>query len=87
MHADADRQVGHDLRHLLLQSLAELEEVGAGLHPDGESDRGLALEPDQRRRRIGITACDSGNARQREKAVIDPQIDRLEAFLRGEADR
>ena len=44
MHADPDRQVSDDLRHLLLQGLAELQEVCACLHPDCECDRWLAVE-------------------------------------------
>ena len=36
------------LRHLLLQRLAELQQVGAGLHADREPDRRLAVVPEQR---------------------------------------
>ena len=47
MHADADGQFADDLVHLLLQRLAEVQQVRAGLHADGKADGGLALEPEQ----------------------------------------
>ena len=84
MHAHADREIGDDLGHLPLQRLAEVEQVGTGLHADGEPDRGLAVEAEQRRRRILIATGDGRDVGQREEAVADAQIDRLEALLRGE---
>ena len=57
VHADADRQLADDPVHLLLQRLAELQQVGAGLHADGEADRGLAVEAEQRLRRVGVAAA------------------------------
>ena len=72
------------MRHLLLQRLAEVEQVGAGLHADGERDRRLAVEPEQRRGRIDIAARDGGDVGQRKEAIVDAQVDRLQACLRGE---
>ena len=63
MDSHADRQVGCNLRHFLLQSIAELQEIGARLHPDGESNGGLTVEAKQRRRRIGVTARNGGHIR------------------------
>ena len=42
VHADADRQVADDAVHLVVQRLAEFEQVGTGLHPDGQTDGRLA---------------------------------------------
>src|ERR1700682_3382060 len=81
MNSQADRLLSQDLRHFLLQRLAELQQVRAGLHPDRERDGGLAVEANQRRRRIGVAARDGCHICQREEPVVDPEIDRLQAFL------
>ena len=52
MRADADRQLADDPVHLSLQGVAELEQVAVGLHADGEADRGLSVEAEERARRI-----------------------------------
>ena len=84
MNADADRQVGNDLRHLLLQRLAEVKQVCAGLHADGKPDCRLAVVPEQGLGRIGITARDGRDVSQRKEAVVDTEIDRVQACLRRE---
>ena len=53
----------------------------AGLHPDREADRRLAIEAEHRRRRIGVSTRDRGDLGQRKEAVVDPQIDRFEVCL------
>ena len=75
MHADADRQLAHDLAHCAAQRLAELEQVAVGLHADGEADRRLAVEAEQRLRRVGVAARDGGDVGQPEEAVVDAQVD------------
>ena len=82
MHADADRQLADDPVHLVVQRLAELEQIGAGLHADGQPDRRLAVEAEQRRRRVGVAAGDGGDVAQAEEAVVDAQVDRPAGFPR-----
>ena len=65
----------------VVQRLAEFQQVGAGLHPDGEPDRRLAAEAEQRRRRVGVAAGDGGDVAQPEEAVVDPEVDAAQAFL------
>ena len=49
MHADADRQLGQRSRFICSsQRLAEGQQIGARLHADGETDRRLAVEAEQR---------------------------------------
>ena len=83
MDPNPDRQVGHDLRHFLLQSLAELQEVRAGLHSDRERDGRLTVEANQGHRRIGVAARDGGDIGQRKKAIVAPKIDPFQVCLRG----
>ena len=45
------------LSHLLVERLAELQQVGARLHADGEPDRRLAVEAEQRLRRVDVAAA------------------------------
>ncbi len=54
------------------------------LHADGKADRRLAVEAEQRGRRVGIAARDGGDVAQAEEAVVDPQIDGVKAVLRSE---
>ena len=84
MHAYADRQVGKDLRHLLLQRLAKFQKIGARFHSDRDGDGGLAVEAKQVRRWIGVPSRNSRHIRQCEEAIINPKIDCLEAGLRCE---
>ena len=69
MHADADRQFADDLDHLLLQRLAELQQVRAGLHADGKADGRLAVEPEQAsvadRRSRGVMVATSVRRKKR----------------------
>ena len=81
MNSQADRLLGQNLGHFLFQRLAEFQQVRARLHPDRECDGGLAVEAKQRRRRIGVAARDGCDICQREEPVVDPEIDRLQAFL------
>ncbi len=47
---DADREVGDAPGSSCASSCSpNVEQVGTGFHADGEADRGLALEPEQRR--------------------------------------
>ena len=61
--------------HLGVQRLAELEQVGPGLHADGQPDRRLAVEAEQRLRRVGVAAGDGRDVAQAEEAVVDAQVD------------
>ena len=84
VHADADRQVADDAVHLGVQRLAELEQVGAGLHADRQADRRLAPVAEQRRRRVGVAAGDGGDVAEPEEAVVDPEVDAAQALLGAE---
>ena len=44
MHVDADRQIGLDARHFLLERRAQVEHVAALRHRDADADGGLAVE-------------------------------------------
>ena len=70
--------------HLSLQGVAELEQVAVGLHADGEADRGLSVEAEERARRIRVAALDGGDVAQPEEAAVDPKVDRGKAVLRAE---
>ena len=87
VHADADGQFADDLVHLLLQRLAELQQVRAGLHADGKADGRLALEPEQRLRRVDVAAADGGDVAEAEEAVVDAQVEVAQALLRRELPR
>src|SRR3984893_15520354 len=84
MNSQADRLLGQNLGNFLFQRLAEFQQVCARLHPDRERDGGLAVEAKQRRWRIGVAARDGCHICQWEEPVVDPEIDRLQAFLRYE---
>ena len=84
MHPDADRQLADDPVHLVVQRLAELEQVGPGLHADGQPDRRLALVAEQRLRRVGVAAGDGRDVAEAEEAVVDAQVDALQACLGAE---
>ena len=84
MNADADRQVGLDRRHPLLQGLAEFQQVAAGGHGDGKADGGLAVEPEQHLRRVLIAAGNVGHVAQAEEALVDAQIHAAQTVLRRE---
>ena len=81
MHADADRQFGDDLAHLLLQRLAEVQQVGAGLHADGKPDGGPAIVTEQCLRRVEVAAADHCDVAETEEAIVDAQVEAAQALL------
>src|SRR3954447_3663397 len=84
MSVDADRQVRFDLTHPFVDALAEIQDVAAGRHRDDHADRGLAVVPEDRRRRIGIAAPDHGQIGQPVELAVGAQVDRCQALLGGE---
>ena len=81
MDADADRKLRRDFGHPRLERLAELQEVAVGLHADGKRDGGLAVEAEDRLRRVRIAARDGADIGQAEEAVTHAQIHLPEALL------
>ena len=84
VHIDTNWQIRHHAFHLRIQRLAEMQQVRAGFHADCKADGRLAVETEQRGRRIDITAPDRRYFRQREKAVVDAQVDRPQTVFRRE---
>ena len=82
---DADRKILDDLGHRLFERFAEGEQVAARLHADREPDRRLSVEAEERSRRIDIAAGDGGDVRQREEAVVYPEIDPAQGVFGDEA--
>ncbi len=74
VHADADRQLGLHLAHLRLQLIAELQQVAAGAHGDGEADRRLTIEAEQRLWRVGIAAWMSATSDRRKKRSLTRRL-------------
>src|SRR5262245_57759073 len=81
VHSDPDWQLANDLVHLLLQGLAEMQNVGAGFHVDREADGRLSIDPIEHLRRVGVSTPNGDEIAETEKAVIYAKIDRPKAFL------
>ncbi len=71
---DPDRQARGDLGHRALDVAAEREHVAALAHRDAEADRGLAVDPEHRLRRIRIAALDGAEIGQAEQAAIEREV-------------
>src|SRR4029077_9638619 len=84
MHSDADRQLADNRIHLLLQSLAEMQKVGAGLHADREADGRLSIHAIEHLRRVGVTAGDGDEIAEAKETVVHAQIDRAQTLLGNE---
>ena len=56
----------------------------AGLHADGQADGGLAVELEQRLRRVEVSAADGGYVAQSEEAIVDAEVEAAKALLRRE---
>ena len=78
---DADRQLGLDLGHRPLDVAAERQDVAAVAHRDREPDRGLAVHPEHRLRRVGIAAADLGDVAQADDPVAGDEVDVQEVEL------
>ena len=72
---DADRQIGGDPVHRLLDVAAERQDVAALAHGDGETDRRLAVDAEQGLRRIGEAATDFGDVAQADHAAVRDEVD------------
>ena len=81
MHADADGEFRHDFGHARLKRLAELQKVAIGLHAGGKPDGRLAVEAEDRLRRVGIAARDRADVGQAEEAVAHAQVHIAQALL------
>ena len=77
MNVHAYRQFCGQVVDALLQLLAELLDVAAIDHGNGQTDRGFTVVMEHRRGRVDVTAANVCNVGQSIKAVIDPQVDRL----------
>src|ERR1700738_4717961 len=84
MHSDPDRQLANDRVHLLLQSLAKMQNVGAGLHVDREPNGRLAIHPVEHPRRVGVAARDGDEITKAKEAIIHAQINRTQTLLGNE---
>ncbi len=78
---DADRQLGLDLGHRMADVAAERQDVAAVAHRDREADRGLAVHPEHRLRRVGVAAADLGDVAQADDAVAGDEVDVQEVEL------
>ena len=78
---DADRQLRANAGHLGFQVRAQRENVAALTHGDGQPDRRLAVDVEQRQRRVGIAAPDRGDIAQRHQPVAHSQVDGLDVGL------
>ncbi|MNO86915.1 hypothetical protein D3C76_783300 [compost metagenome] len=84
VHADAHRQIGRQFAHALVQGLAEVLDVAARLHGNGQADGGLAVEAKLRRRRVDVAPLDVGYIGQAIEAIIEAQIDVGQILLGNE---
>jgi hypothetical protein len=75
MHSDPDRQLANDRVHLLLQGLAEVQNVGAGLHSNREADGRLSIHTKEHLRRVGVAAGDRDEITEAKVAIVHAQID------------
>src|SRR4029450_7313176 len=81
MHSAPDRQIANDRVHLLLQSLAEVQNVGPGFHVDREADGRLSIHPIEHPRRVDVAAGDGDEIAEAKEAVVYSQIDRPQTLL------
>src|SRR5581483_4264624 len=71
---------------------AELDDVAAGAHRDGDAERVLAVVAHARLRRIGVAAAHVGDVAEAEQAVVGPdrdaadRLDRIERAARTQVD-
>ena len=81
LRLDADRQVGRDLAPSLLDVLAERQDVAAVAHGDRKADRRLAVDAEQRLRRVGDNRGGPGDIAQPEHAAADDEVDVRDVLL------
>jgi hypothetical protein len=86
-HVDADRQLGRYLFGALANVLAERQRIAARGHGDGEPDGRLAVVAEHGLRRIDVAASHLGDIAQAEEAAVRLEVDRFQAFFRGEPAR
>ena len=82
---DADRQIGQNGGHGRADVLAEHQHVAAVAHRDGKADRFLAVDAEQRLRRIGRPARDLGDVAEADQPAIGGEVDGQDVLLRLEA--
>lgn len=72
---DSHGEIGRDDRHGLLDFVAQSQNVAAVLHGDGKADRGFAVDPELRLRRIDIAAPDLRDIAKAQHPSIDREVD------------
>jgi hypothetical protein len=72
---DADRQVGPNLAHRLVDVATEGQNVATFAHGDGDADRGLAVDPEHRLRRVDIGAANLRNVAQTDQTPVCHEVD------------
>ena len=81
---DPNRQAGLDLVHQPVKLFTKADDVAALAHPYDQAHRRLAVEADQRGRRIGIAGDHIGHVRQRKEHIAHPQRGIGQRLGRGE---
>ena len=72
---DAEREVGRDPGHRLLDIAAQGEDVAAVAHGDGKADGRLAVDAKHRLRRVGKAAPDAGDVAEAQHAAAGDEVD------------
>ena len=78
---DAEWQIGGDALHRLLDVAAQREYVAALAHGDAEADRRLAIDAEQRLRRVGEAATDLRDVAQADHAAVRDEVDVSQILL------
>ena len=73
---DAQRQIGPDLAHGLLDIPAEGQNIAAFAHRDGNADGRFSVDPEHRLRRIRIVAVNLGDVAQPDQTAVRDEIHR-----------
>src|SRR5208282_74041 len=84
---DADRQIGPDLAHSLLDIPAEGQNIAALLHGDSNTYGRFSVDPKHRLRGIRISAVNLGDVAQSNQATIRDEIHRQYILLGFECPR
>ena len=84
---DADRQIGADLVHRLLDIPAEGQNVAAFPHRNGDADGAVSVHPEHRLRRIGVGSAHGGDVAQPDQPAIGDKIHRQDVAHRFKRPR
>ena len=83
MGVNPDRDVCHDPGHPLPDGVAELLDIAALRHRDGEADGILAIEAEHRGRRIDIGPLHFRHVGEPHEAAVDREVDGTDRSLGG----